>query len=108
MPRPVAEMKPLAPLLSPVLLAAALVASSGDAQRRPDQDAAYSGLRSGAIMPLREIEARYVGHMGGAAYLGPEFDPASGVYRLKFMRAGMVIWIDVDGRTGREIARSGH
>ncbi|MBU3078177.1 PepSY domain-containing protein [Sphingomonas quercus] len=78
-----------------------------DAQRRRDQDEAYQAQRNGAIMPLREIEARVIAHMQGATYLGPEFDPGSATYRLKFMRGGQVIWIDVDARTGREISRSG-
>ena len=43
--------------------------------------------------------------MGGAEYLGPEFMGKS--YRLKFMRDGRVIWVDVDAATGRIIGRSG-
>ena len=116
MPRPVAEMKPppariaMSRTLPALLLLSAAVALAvpADAQRRPDQDAAYQGLRAGSIMPLREIEARYVPRMAGAAYLGPEFDSGAAVYRLKFMRDGRVIWIDVDARTGREIGRSGN
>ena len=41
--------------------------------------------------------------MGGADYLGPEF--MGDTYRLKFMRDGRVIWVDVDGQ-GRIIRRS--
>lgn len=58
-------------------------------------------------MPLREIEARVIPRMNGADYLGPELDAGSGRYRLKFMRGGRVIWVDVDARTGRPIGRSG-
>jgi hypothetical protein len=76
--------------------------------RSRDQDAAYEAMRSGHIRPLREIEGRVLPRMNGASYLGPEFDSDSATYRLKFMRAGSVIWIDVDGRTGAIIGRSGN
>jgi uncharacterized membrane protein YkoI len=42
--------------------------------------------------------------MGGADYLGPEFNGET--YRLKFMRGGRVIWVDVDAATGRILRRS--
>jgi hypothetical protein len=34
-------------------------------------------------------------------YLGPEYDPAAMVYRLKFIREGHVMFVDVDARTGQ-------
>jgi hypothetical protein len=44
--------------------------------------------------------------MGGADYLGPEFD--GDTYRLKFLNdKGKVIWVDVDARNGRILGRSG-
>ncbi len=55
-------------------------------------------------MPLRMIEAIIVPRMGGADYLGPEL--IGDRYRLKFIRDGQVIWIDVDARTGRIAGRS--
>lgn len=93
----------LAALAGTMLMSAA----SGEGRRR-DQDAAYDAMRSGQIRPLREIEGLVVPRMGGASYLGPEFDSGSGTYRLKFMRAGSVIWVDVDGRTGAIVSRSGN
>jgi uncharacterized membrane protein YkoI len=42
--------------------------------------------------------------MGGADYLGPEFN--NGVYRMKFIQNGRVIWVDVDPQTGRILRRS--
>ncbi len=56
-------------------------------------------------MPLPKIERRVVPFMGGADYLGPEL--RGDTYRLKFMRGGRVIWVDVDAATGRIIGRSG-
>ena len=50
-------------------------------------------------MPLPKIERRVMPFMGGADYLGPEFNGET--YRLKFMRDGRVIWVDVDAATGR-------
>jgi len=84
------------------------VATAPAGARPRDQDEAYQAMRSGQIRPLREIEGRVVPRMGGASYLGPEFDAGSATYRLKFMRAGSVIWVDVDGRTGAIIGRSGN
>ena len=75
--------------------------------RRADQQAAFDQMREGRIRPLREIESNVVPRMSGADYLGPEFDSGSGTYRLKFMRNGSVIWVDVDGRTGAILGRSG-
>ena len=62
----------------------------------------------GKVKSLREIEGRIVPPMQnrGANYLGPEFDPGTAIYRLKFMRNGRVIWVDVDAATGRIIRRS--
>ena len=42
--------------------------------------------------------------MPGADYLGPEFNGTT--YRLKFMKNGRVIWVDVDPRTGRIVNKS--
>ncbi|MGF1550253.1 MAG: PepSY domain-containing protein [Sphingomonadaceae bacterium] len=78
---------------------AALPAAARDNSR--DQEAAYRLTREGKIMPLRMIERRIVPRMRGATYLGPELDPVAAVYRLKFMRDGQIIWVDVDARSGR-------
>ncbi|HWH21733.1 MAG TPA: hypothetical protein VNT25_00370 [Allosphingosinicella sp.] len=93
----------------PLLLAAAIgmTATAGLADAKPrakEQDAAFRATREGHILPLRMIESFVVPRMGGATYLGPEFDGEN--YRLKFMRNGQVIWIDVDARTGRITSRS--
>ena len=83
-------------------------ADSASAQKsRGDQDSIYAARQKGEVRSLREIEGRVVPRMRGSDYLGPEFDSRSGVYRLKFMRNGSVIWVDVDGRTGAVIGQSG-
>lgn len=77
--------------------------------RRGDQDEAYQARRDGALMSLRAIESTIVPRMKarGADYIGSEFDGATGRYRLKFVRGGAVIWVDVDGRSGNIVARAG-
>jgi hypothetical protein len=96
-------------LLSALLLGlAADVAGIAVAQvRRRDQDEAYADTRRGQVKPLREIEAHVVPQMGAANYLGPEYDSASARYRLKFMRAGSVIWVDGNAARNRATCRTG-
>ena len=69
-----------------------------------DQDRAFEATQEGRSMPLPKIERRVMPFMDGADYLGPELN--GNTYRLKFMRGGRVIWIDVDAATGRIIRRS--
>jgi hypothetical protein len=97
----------------PLLLAAALSLTAFSAPaatpfQAREQDAALKALRQGRIMPLRAIENRIVPRMRGYDYLGPEFDPGAARYRLKFIRDGSVVWIDVDARTGQIVGNSGH
>ncbi len=94
------------------LLLAVLALAGGpaaaDAQRRGDQVQAFDDMRSGRILPLREIERRVVPGMAGAQYIGFDFDSRRGIYTLKFLRNGTVIWVDVDGHSGQIIGRSGN
>ena len=94
-------------LLSLSLAAAVLTGSQGVAQHRREQDAARDAYRAGQVKSLHEIEGRVLPQMHGADYLGPEYDAGSATYRLKFMRSGSVIWLDVDARTGQVVGRSG-
>jgi hypothetical protein len=98
-------LRPFAAAFAVILLAPALLAEGG--QRRREQDEVYAARQSGQVMSLRQIEQRVVPRMNGFDYLGPEFDPGTASYRLKFMRAGSVVWIDVDARTGAVIGRTG-
>ncbi len=99
-------MKFLLPLLAVLVLP---VVTDAGAQRRNDQDMAFQARQAGALRPLRSIESGVVPEMKrrGADYIGAELDGGSGRYRLKFVRDGSVIWIDVDGRTGAVLARAG-
>lgn len=80
-------------------------APSADAKR--DQDEAYRAARSGEIRSLPDIRAGVRSRMSDAQPLGEEYDPNSRTYRLKYLRSGSVIWVDVDARTGAVIGRSG-
>jgi uncharacterized membrane protein YkoI len=91
-------------IVSSALVALALAAPA-TAQRRGDQYQAFEARKSGQVLSLREIEDRVLPRMRGSTYLGPEYE--GGVYRLKFMRNGSVIWVDVDARTGAVLGRSG-
>jgi hypothetical protein len=87
-----------------------VLASQADAQgRRGDADAVYEGRKAGSLMPLRSIENGVVPRMKsrGANYIGAEYDEDMSRYRLKFMRDGSVIWVDVDGKTGAVVGRAG-
>jgi hypothetical protein len=90
-------------MLSPL---ATQVAAQG---RRGDADAVYQGRMAGSLMPLRSIENGVVPGMKsrGADYIGAEYDEDMSRYRLKFMRDGSVIWVDVDGKTGTVVGRAG-
>ena len=85
-------------------IAVGMLASPAMADPPRDQDRVGQAVREGRVMPLPKIEQRVMPFMGGADYLGPEYN--GGTYRLKFMRNGKVIWIDVDAQTGRIIGRS--
>ncbi|MDO6413331.1 hypothetical protein Q4F19_02955 [Sphingomonas sp. BIUV-7] len=98
-------LRPLAAALAALTLAPAVLA---DGQHRREQDEVYAARVSGQVMSLRQIEQKVVPRMSGFDYLGPEFDPGTAIYRLKFMRAGSVVWIDVDGRNGAIIGRTGN
>lgn len=98
-------------LTSTLILALTPLAPAGAAlheQRRGDQMRAYEALREGRILPSREIIRRVSAQMPGWQYIGFDFDAGSGVYTLKFLRDGKVIWVDVDGRSGQVIGRTGN
>jgi hypothetical protein len=80
-------------------LGAGLLATPALAEPKRDADRAFDAARQGRAMPLPSIERRVMPFMGGADYLGPEFN--GDTYRLKFVKDGRVIWVDVDAATGR-------
>jgi len=93
-------------LLALALFSPAIPAADASYLQR-DQQRVWEARREGRILPLPEIERRVVPTMRGAQYLGPELDPDTGIYTLKFLRNGTVIWVKVDGRSGQIIGRTG-
>lgn len=87
--------------LAPVLTPAPVLAGPGNEQGQVRKE-----MRAGNVRPLREIERKVVPMMAGMQYLGPEYDPAALAYRLKFIRDGRVIFVDVDARSGDIIRQS--
>ena len=102
-------MVPMKLIASALLTMLPLFAGADAQTRRGDQDDVYHGRREGALKPLRDIENGLVPAMKrrGADYIGAEFDSIEQRYRLKFVRNGGVIWVDVDGRTGGVVAQAG-
>ncbi|WP_336986884.1 PepSY domain-containing protein [Altererythrobacter aquiaggeris] len=82
------------------------VAAPVQAQTREDQAKARKEMRAGNVLSLREIEGRVIPRMRGAQYIGPYFDAAAMAYRLKFIRDGRVMFVDIDARSGRIISQS--
>ena len=98
-------MKLVRTLLLAGLLAAGLSSAPALADPPRDSQRAFQGRQEGRSMPLPQLERRVMPFMGpNADYLGPEIN--GGSYRMKFIRDGRVIWVDVDPQTGRIIRRS--
>jgi hypothetical protein len=87
-------------LVSSALSVPAAQANPGDEQGQVRRE-----MRAGNVRSLREIEQRVLPTMQGMQYLGPEYDPAAMAYRLKFIRNGRVVFVDVDARSGQIISR---
>ena len=107
MPDPYA--RPMGMLVKPVLIAClASVALTGAIAVPLSGHAVNAPRQAVRVLPVREIERRVIPMMQGAQYLGFDFDPQTAIYTLKFLRNGSVIWVDVDGRTGRIVRRAGN
>ena len=92
----------LSSLIAGMVAITAMVAvpSYAGAGQRGEQDAARRAMLDGQTMPFSLIKRRVDAAMGGATYLGAEFNPSSNRYRLKYVKDGKVVWVDADGRTG--------
>jgi hypothetical protein len=99
------KMMLLLALAAAPALAPAMAEAPG--QRHGGQRSAFEARRQGKALSLREIEARVIPTMKGSQYIGFDYDPGSAIYTLKFLRDGTVIWVDVDGRSGQIVGRTG-
>jgi hypothetical protein len=93
-------------LLLPIILALAVPAMPAQAEPGGEQGQVRKDIRAGNVRSLRDIEKRVLPTMQGMQYLGPEYDPAAMAYRLKFIRNGRVVFVDVDARSGMIINTS--
>jgi hypothetical protein len=93
-------------LFRPLLAAcmAGLIATPALADRPRDQDRAFRAKTEGQALTYPQIKERIRPQMNGATPLGPEIRGSN--YRLKFIRNGRLIWVDVDAATGRIVDRS--
>jgi uncharacterized membrane protein YkoI len=89
-----------------LLIALAVPAAPALAQPGGEQKQVRKEARAGNVLPLRQLEQKVLPSMGGAQYLGPEYDPTVMVYRLKFIRDGRVIFVDIDARSGDILRQS--
>lgn len=96
----------LASVIALGIVAGPIAATPAYAQRSNEQGEARREMSAGNIMRLRDIEARILPSMKGAEYLGPAYDPTALAYRLKFIKDGRVLFVDVDARTGKILRRS--
>jgi len=72
---------------------------------RDEQGEVRKDMREGSVRSLRDIERRVLPTKQGMQYLGPEYDPAAMAYRLKFIRDGRVVFVDVDARSGQVLGQ---
>ncbi len=85
----------------PLLLAVSLPALPLHADPGDEQGEVRKERKAGKVLSLRAIEGRVLPTKKGMQYLGPEYDPAAMVYRLKFLDGARVIFVDVDARSGQ-------
>jgi uncharacterized membrane protein YkoI len=87
-----------------VLAAGLLFESSAGADDRT-ASTVRRAVEARQLLSLAEILDRVLPRMAGATYIGAEFEPSGPRYRLKFISGRLVIWVDVDARSGRIIGR---
>jgi len=95
--------KPL-PILTVIALLAGVVPTRAFGDPGGAQGEMRAAIRSRSVLSPNQVERRIVPSMPGMQYLGPEYYPEAMAYRLKFIRNGRVVFIDVDARTGRVIS----
>ena len=97
-------MKMPTALFTAIAIAATMAAVPASAQDRArgDQSSARAEMQAGRNLPIRDIERRIIPQMqDGDEYIGFEYDSTAQAYRLKFIRSGRMIWVDVDAQTAR-------
>ena len=89
--------------------AAAQLRDPGDGSRQrlaSNQMAATDATRGGTIMPYNEIIRRVSPQVGGML-IASDYQGETYTYRLRYMRSGSVVIVDVDARSAKVIRREG-
>ena len=96
---------PISILLAACALGFAGTAAAAAQPKGEEQEQARQEMQAGNTLSIRQIERRYVPAFTrrNYEYLGFEYDPRALAYRLKFIRAGRVEFVDVSARTGKRM-----
>jgi uncharacterized membrane protein YkoI len=93
------------------LALAASIATAAPAQaldpKVKDHDAARAATKSGEIRSLGEIKSR-VGSRVKGELVGSKLDMDQKRYRLRYLREGSIVEVDVDAKTGHIIDIDGN
>lgn len=82
----------------------ARAADRGFSREVSEQAHATRRREAGELRPFHELLSR-AQSVGRGEYLGVEPNLETSTYRFKFLRSGAnVIWVDIDGRTGRVLS----
>lgn len=100
-------MRMRAALLIPslALLAAPLLAQPVQRRGAPE---VKDAMRRCHLLPLPQVVDAARAKMGDARWIGADLDILSCVYTLKFLRDGAVIWVEMDGQSGRFLGKTGN
>ena len=90
------------PLLLGLMLASTFAPARALDPKVRDHDAARTAAERGEIRTLGEIRDRVGARMRGEL-IGSELDMRSKRYRLRYLRDGAVVEVDVDAKTGKII-----
>lgn len=96
--------------LLPIAILATFFASAQAEALDPkvrDHDAAREATRAGEIRSLQEIRTR-VGNRVRGDFVGSALDMQSKRYRLRYLRDGSIVEVDVDARTGNILGIQGN
>ena len=78
-------------------------------RQRGDGAFLVGAARGLGVEPGREgVEVGRPQQKRGGQYIGFDFESPPGIYTLKFLRDGTVIWVEVDARSGQIIGRTGN
>ncbi|WP_147276279.1 hypothetical protein [Sphingomonas aracearum] len=94
-------------LLVPGLLVLAAPSLAQPVQRRA-APGVKDAMRRCRLLPLPQVVDGARARMGDARWIGADLDILSCVYTLKFLRDGAVIWVEMDGQSGRYLGQTGN